>query len=74
MDGFSTKYKSLSGLKIFSERSTGFILSPYGQIVFLMMTGQIEKGKQFMKEQYKISLTPQTTTQTKLTIQTEEVK
>ena len=55
-------YKSLSDLKQFSERNTGYLLSPYGQIVFLMMTGQIEKGKQFMKEQYKIALTPQTTT------------
>ena len=53
-------YQSLDNLKIFSEKNTGFLLSPYGQIVFLMMTGQSEKGRQFIKEQYKIALTPQT--------------
>ena len=50
--------------QIFSEKNTGFHLSPYGQIVFLMMTGQSEKGRQFIKEQYKIALTPQTITDT----------
>lgn len=58
------EYQSLDDLKKFSEKNTGYLLSPYGQIVFLMLTGQIEKGKQFIKEQYKISLTPQTITDT----------
>jgi hypothetical protein len=58
------KYQSLVDLKGFSEHNTGFLLSPYGQIVYFMLTGQIDKGKQFLKEQYKIALTPQTTSQT----------
>lgn len=29
-----------------------------------MMTGQLKKGKEFIKEQYKIALIPQTTIQT----------
>lgn len=57
-------YQTLDDLKRFSEKNTGFLLSPYGEIVFLMMTGQSEKGKQFIKEQYKIALTPQTITDT----------
>lgn len=57
-------YKSLDDLKQFAEKNTGFILSPYSHIVFLMTTNQIDKGKQLIKEQYKIALTPQVTTQT----------
>ncbi|WP_243345977.1 DUF4304 domain-containing protein [Parabacteroides sp. FAFU027] len=57
------EYKSLDDLKRYSERNTGFLLSPYGKIVFLMMTDQMERGKQLIKEQHKLALTPQMTTQ-----------
>src|SRR5690606_13604655 len=56
--------QSLNDLKIFSDKNKNLILSPYGQIVFLMMTGQKEKGEQFIKEQYITALTPQTSSQT----------
>jgi hypothetical protein len=57
-------YQSLNDLRNFFKENNGFFLSPYVQIVFLMITGQNEKGKLFIKEQHKISLTPQITTQT----------
>ena len=56
--------KSLDDLKQFSEKNTGFLLSPYSHIVFLMTTGQIEKGKGLIKEKHKVALAPQTVTDT----------
>jgi hypothetical protein len=58
------RYKSLDNLKIFSENNTGYLLSPYNKIVFLMTTSQFEKGEQLIKEEHKIALTPKVTTQT----------
>jgi hypothetical protein len=57
-------YHSLDDLKELANANTGFILLPYEQIVFLMETGQTEKGKQFIREQYQVALTPQATTHT----------
>ena len=55
-------YKSLEDLKQFPEKNTSFLLYPFVQIVFLMTSGQIDKGKNLIIEQHKIALTPQTIT------------
>ncbi|MDP1745004.1 MAG: DUF4304 domain-containing protein [Bacteroidota bacterium] len=60
-------YSSLDKLKMFLEKDEKYIsqtLSPYYLIAFYMLTNQVEKGRQTIKEHYKKALTPQTVTDT----------
>ncbi|MEO6732894.1 MAG: DUF4304 domain-containing protein [Ferruginibacter sp.] len=60
-------YTSLDKLKMLLEKDEQYIsptLSPYYLIAFYMLTNQIEKGRQTIKEQYKKALIPQTVTDT----------
>lgn len=58
------KYQSISDFAIAAEMNSRLILSPYIQIILLMMTGQTEKGALLIIEQYKIALTPRASTHT----------
>lgn len=60
-------YTSLNELKKFIDKDEKYIsptLSPYYLIAFYMLTNQVEKGRQTIKEHYKKALTPQTVTDT----------
>jgi hypothetical protein len=60
-------YTSLENLKQFLDKDEKYIsptLSPYYLIAFYMLTNQAEKGRKTIKEHYKKSLIPQTTTDT----------
>lgn len=60
-------YTSLETLKLFLNKEEKYIsptLSPYYLIAFYMLTNQIDKGRQTIKEHYKKALTPQTVTDT----------
>lgn len=60
-------YTSLDKLKLFLEKDKKYIsltLSPYYLIAFYMLTNQIEKGQQTIKEHYKEALIPQTVSDT----------
>lgn len=61
------KYNSLDSLKLFlakDEKDVSPTLSPYYLIAFYMLTDQVEKGIQTIREQYKNALKPQTVTDT----------
>jgi hypothetical protein len=57
-------YTSLESLKLLIESNPEYIISPLSQIIFFMATGQIDKGRQLIKEQHKTALKPQVSTQT----------
>jgi hypothetical protein len=60
-------YTSLDTLKLFLEKDEKYIsptLSPYYLIAFYMLTDQVEKGRQTIKEQYRNALVPQTVSDT----------
>jgi hypothetical protein len=60
-------YNSLETLKLFLDKDEKHIsptLSPYYLVAFYMLTGQVEKGRQTIKNQYRNALVPQTVTDT----------
>ena len=60
-------YTSLDKLKMLLEKDEKYIsptLSPYYLIAFYMLTSQVEKGRQTIREQYNNALIPQTVTDT----------
>jgi hypothetical protein len=60
-------YTSLEKLKLFLDKDEKYIsstLSPYYLIAFYMLTDQLDKGRQTIKDHYKKALIPQTLTDT----------